>query len=82
MPQDDRMIHGGVRTAGKGSLADKDFVRGKVIDDPDELEKAAADKESGIDLQALHDAGVISGTWKGVKAHAEGKAETKTEAKK
>lgn len=63
---DDRKIHSAIRMPGvKG---EKRFTKGAVIDDPDELVKAAAEKDSGIDLQALHDSGAISGTWKGVKA--------------
>jgi hypothetical protein len=63
---DDRRINSAVRTLGLKE--EKRFTKGTVITDPDELEKAAAAKDSGIDLQALHDSGVISGTWKGVKA--------------
>lgn len=68
---DDRVIHSGVRTAGVTD--EKKFTKGVIITDPDDLEKAAAAKDSGIDLQSLYDAGVISGTWKGVKAAKEDK---------
>jgi hypothetical protein len=73
---DDRVIHTGVRLTGVSE--GKKFTKGPVITDPDELEKAAAEKDSGIDLQALYDAGAISGTWKGVKATDEEKAAKKT----
>lgn len=72
---DDRKIESAVRLAGV--KADKRFTKGKVITDPDELEKAAAAKDSGIDLQALHDTGVISGTWKGVKVSKQPKETVK-----
>ena len=62
---DNRRIESAIRLGGVKQ--DKRFTKGKVITDPDELEKAAAAKDSGIDLQALHDSGVISGNWKGVK---------------
>lgn len=68
---DDRVIHSGVRL--QGVKDEKRFTKGSVITDPDELVKAAAEKDSGIDLQALYDAGVISGTWKGVKTDKKAK---------
>ena len=68
---DDRRINVGVRLPGVKD--DKRFTKGMVITDPDELEKAASAKDSGIDLQALYDSGAISGTWKGVKAKEEEK---------
>lgn len=66
---DTRVIHQGVRVAGvkEGTK----FTRGPVITDPDELAEAAAKKDSGLDLQDLHNRGVISGDWKGVKATSE-----------
>lgn len=66
---DDRQILQGIRLPGVKD--DKRFTKGGVITDPDELVKAAADKDSGIDLQALYDSGAITGTWKGVKAAKE-----------
>jgi len=78
MPQDDRKIHSAIRMPGVKD--DKRFTKGAIIDDPDELEKAAAVKDSGLDLQSLHDSGVISGTWKGVKVTKE-QAEPKTAKK-
>jgi hypothetical protein len=53
-----------------------------LITDADDLEAAAANKDSGIDLQALHDAGAISGTWKGVKTSAETETTTATKGAK
>jgi hypothetical protein len=68
---DDRKIHSAVRMPGVKE--DKRFTKGELLTDPDALAKAASEKDSGIDLQALHDSGVISGTWKGVKAAEEAK---------
>jgi hypothetical protein len=65
MPLDDRVIHSAIRT--HGVKEGKRFTTGSVITDPDELVKAAGEKDSGIDLQSLYDQGAISGTWKGVK---------------
>lgn len=77
MAQDDRKINSAIRMPGvRDEENPKRYTKGAVITDPDELVKAAGAKESGIDLQALHDAGVISGTWKGVK---EAKEETSKE---
>lgn len=66
---DDRKIHSAIRLPGVKD--EKRFTKGTVIDDPDELEKAAAAKDSGISLQSLYDSGAISGTWKGVRAAKE-----------
>lgn len=63
---DDRVIHNAIRLPGKKD--GKRFTKGTVIKDPDELAKLAAEKDSGIELQALLDRGAISGTWKGTKA--------------
>ena len=41
------------------------FKKGALVTDVDELQ-ALADKKQ-VSLQALYDAGVISGDWKGVK---------------
>lgn len=68
---DDRKINQGIRLPGVKD--EKRFTKGSVITDPDELVKAAGEKDSGINLQALLDFGAISGTWKGVKAQAEEK---------
>lgn len=68
---DDRVIHTGIRMPGSKNESGKGFVKGSVITDPDELEKAASVKDSGINLQSLFDTGAISGTWKGVKAAKE-----------
>lgn len=60
---DDRKIIMGVRVADR------------VITDVEELEKAAGEKDSQIDMQRLLDSGAISGTWKGVTKAKEPKAE-------
>jgi hypothetical protein len=66
MPVDDRKILSAIRMPGERDPDNpKRYTKGAVITDPDELVK------SGADLQALHDAGKISGTWKGVKAAKE-----------
>lgn len=72
---DDRVIVNGVRMPGVKE--DKRFTKGALITDPDEL------VASGADLQALYDAGAITGTWKGVKTGGEEttKAPTKTAKK-
>lgn len=70
---DDRQIHSAVRMPG--TKEGKRFDKGALITDPDELEK------SGVDLQALFDAGAISGTWKGVKSATE-EGEPKKSSKK
>lgn len=69
MAVDNRKIVTGIKLPGVKD--EKRFTKGALITDPDELEKAAAAKDSGIDLQALYDTGAISGTWKGVKATKE-----------
>ena len=74
MPQDDRRILTGIKMPGLKD--EKKFTKGALITDPDELEKAAAVKDSGLDLQALYDAGAISGTWKGVKVASEAPAKS------
>jgi hypothetical protein len=69
---DNRQIHSAIRMPGVKD--EKRYTKGALITDPDELEKAASAKGSGLDLQALHDSGVISGDWKGVKSAAEAPA--------
>jgi hypothetical protein len=69
---DDRRIVHGVRMPGE--LEGKRFTKGALITDPDEL------VASGVDLQALYDAGAITGTWKGVKVAGE-EAPAKTSKK-
>lgn len=60
---DDRKIVSAIRLPGTTEGGRK--IKGRVVTDPDELAKA-----EGVDLQALYDAGAITGTWKGVKATA------------
>jgi len=67
MPKDDREIHSAIRLPG--IKEGKRYTKGSVITDPDDLVK------SGVDLQSLYESGAISGTWKGVKAAHEDKAE-------
>lgn len=67
MPKDDRVIHRAIRMPG--NTDGKKFAKGAVVTDPDELMKLAGEKK--VDLQALHDSGVISGTWKGVKTKSQ-----------
>lgn len=71
MPKDDREILSGIRLPGKRDENTKRLTKGALITDPDELEKAASTKDSGIDLRSLHDSGAITGTWKGVKVAKE-----------
>ena len=65
MAKDDREIKSVVRmpTTGEGG---KRLQKGEVVTDVDELAKLGA--EGKVDLQRLYDAGVITGTWKNVKA--------------
>lgn len=67
MAKDDRMIHRAIRMPG--NTEGKKFSKGAIVTDPDELMKLANEKK--VDLQVLHDSGVISGTWKGVKAKSQ-----------
>lgn len=60
---DDRKINQGVRVANR------------VITDVDELEKAAGEKDSQVDMQRLLDSGAISGTWKGATKTKEPKTD-------
>jgi hypothetical protein len=63
--KDNRAINRALRIAGSGG-GGKQYRKGVTVTDPDELEALAADKK--VNLQELHDTGVISGDWKGVKA--------------
>lgn len=78
---DDRKIHVGVRaTAIKTDDGRRNTTKRAIITDPEDLVKAAGEKGSDLDLQALHDSGAISGTWKGVTA-AKGPEAAKTAKK-
>jgi hypothetical protein len=68
MAKDDRQIHRGIRMPAV--RAGNKLRKGVTITDPDELEA------SGLDLKALQEAGVISGTWGRTK---KAKAEPDTE---
>lgn len=72
--KDTREVLSGIRLPGVGaggewprkSNGQRDYTKGKLITDPDELQ-ALADKKQ-VDLQALYDQGVITGEgWKGLK---------------
>lgn len=73
MPKDNREIWNAVRMPGQGvgegwprtSRGTRDFTKGMLVTDVDELQKLADAKQ--ISLQALYDRGVITGDWKGVK---------------
>jgi hypothetical protein len=74
MAQDNRVIVNAVRMPGVKE--EKRFTKGALITDPDEL------VASGADLQALYDAGAITGTWKGVKTGSEATEATEPKASK
>ncbi len=61
--KDNRAIARALRMPAK--LTDK-RIQAVIISDPDELEALAA-KDKSVNLQHLHDTGVILGDWKGVK---------------
>ena len=72
--KDTREVLSGVRMAGTGTGSDwprkssgqRDYSKGALVTDPDELQ-ALADKKS-VNLQDLYERGVITGQgWKGVK---------------
>lgn len=72
--KDTREVLSGIRLPGVGAATDwprkssgqRDYTKGKLVTDPDELQ-ALADKKQ-VNLQALYDRGVITGDgWKGVK---------------
>lgn len=73
MPKDNREIRSAVRMPGQGSgdnwqrtsRGPMSFKKGSLVTDPDELQKLADGKQ--VNLQDLHDKGVITGDWKGVK---------------
>jgi hypothetical protein len=62
--KDNRAINRALRLPGGGGSG-KQYRKGITVTDPDVLEKLAAEKT--VNLQELHDTGVISGDWKGVK---------------
>lgn len=84
--KDTREVLSGIRLPGKGagdswprkSSGQRDYTKGDLITDPDELQKLADSKQ--VNLQDLYDRGIITGEgWKGVKTS---QSEPEGEAKK